>query len=265
VADPTRTVWYAPRQRYARAALGDAADAGDRSRWLAFEASTVEAAARAVDRSPRRIDALASRRDGCPPEALLLHDRLFRQLERPGPADGLAPLEVDELALRLLTVALRGESEVSTPHRPSPADRGLARRVEELLALRFGERWTLAGLAGEAGSSPFHLARAFRRVTGRSIHRHLVRLRLRQALDRLDEARRDLAGLALDLGFSSHSHFSALFRRTYGVSPSEVVEGRIRTVRADLQPTAIRTPRPSRSAASNSSTSWRTNGTNSSS
>jgi AraC-like DNA-binding protein len=29
-----------------------------------------------------------------------------------------------------------------------------------------------------------------------------------------------MSALALDLGFSSHSHFSAVFKRTYGRSPS---------------------------------------------
>jgi AraC-like DNA-binding protein len=31
----------------------------------------------------------------------------------------------------------------------------------------------------------------------------------------------DLTTLSLDLGFSSHSHFSAAFREAYGRSPSE--------------------------------------------
>ncbi|TLZ02650.1 MAG: helix-turn-helix transcriptional regulator, partial [Gammaproteobacteria bacterium] len=31
----------------------------------------------------------------------------------------------------------------------------------------------------------------------------------------------DLSALSLDLGFSSHSHFSAAFQRTYGRTPSE--------------------------------------------
>jgi AraC-like DNA-binding protein len=47
-----------------------------------------------------------------------------------------------------------------------------------------------------------------------------LRLRLARALDLL--ARHDdLTTLSLDLGFSSHSHFSAAFRQAYGRSPSE--------------------------------------------
>jgi AraC-like DNA-binding protein len=34
----------------------------------------------------------------------------------------------------------------------------------------------------------------------------------------------DLTALGLDLGFSSHSHFSAAFRQAYGRTPSEFRE-----------------------------------------
>jgi AraC-like DNA-binding protein len=47
-----------------------------------------------------------------------------------------------------------------------------------------------------------------------------MRLRLARALDLLGDYF-DLTGLALDLGFSSHSHFSAAFKQAYGQTPLE--------------------------------------------
>jgi AraC family transcriptional regulator len=38
----------------------------------------------------------------------------------------------------------------------------------------------------------------------------------------------DLTALSLDLGFSSHSHFSASFRQMYGRSPSEFRQSALR-------------------------------------
>jgi AraC family transcriptional regulator len=40
-------------------------------------------------------------------------------------------------------------------------------------------------------------------------------------MERLVQQETDLAALALDLGFASHSHFSDAFRRAFGVAPSE--------------------------------------------
>jgi AraC-like DNA-binding protein len=52
------------------------------------------------------------------------------------------------------------------------------------------------------------------------LYRYHLRLRLARALDLLPE-REDLSGLAQDLGFSSHSHFSAAFKQVYGLTPAQ--------------------------------------------
>jgi AraC-like DNA-binding protein len=57
-------------------------------------------------------------------------------------------------------------------------------------------------------------------------------LRLRTALERLPLSAGELTTLALELGFSSHSHFTASFTREYGVPPSSV--GNARRARALL-------------------------------
>jgi AraC-like DNA-binding protein len=68
---------------------------------------------------------------------------------------------------------------------------------------------------------PFHLARKFRAVTGESISRYLLRLRLGLALDRIAAGETELARLAVELGFAHHSHFSARFRSVFGTTPSQ--------------------------------------------
>ena len=59
-------------------------------------------------------------------------------------------------------------------------------------------------------------------MTGESVARYLLRLRLALALERLADGETDLAAMAADLGFASHSHFSARFRSVLGVSPTSV-------------------------------------------
>ncbi len=78
----------------------------------------------------------------------------------------------------------------------------------------------LTEIAAAFGMSPFTLCRVFHRHAGLPVHRYRVRLRLRHALDRLAGGERDLTGLALDLGFSDHSHLTNAFRAEFGVPPS---------------------------------------------
>jgi AraC-like DNA-binding protein len=117
--------------------------------------------------------------------------------------------------LAVPTAPLRG--------RPPASWRRVADDMLHAIATRHHERLALDDIAGAAGSSPFHASRVFRAVTGETVHRHLVRVRLRVALYALarDEGR-DIAELALAAGFSSHSHFSSAFRAEFGVSPSAV-------------------------------------------
>jgi AraC-like DNA-binding protein len=60
-------------------------------------------------------------------------------------------------------------------------------------------------------------------VEGVPLHGYLTQLRLARALVELPHAS-DLTTLALDLGFSSHSHFTAVFRAAFGCTPSQFRE-----------------------------------------
>src|SRR6185437_12517218 len=97
--------------------------------------------------------------------------------------------------------------------------RRLADRTKLVLAHDLSRRWTLAEIAVEVGCSPVYLTQVFRQVEGLPLYRYQMRLRLARALDLLMQYD-DLTALGLDLGFSSHSHFSAAFREAYGRSPS---------------------------------------------
>jgi AraC family transcriptional regulator len=80
----------------------------------------------------------------------------------------------------------------------------------------------IAQLARLLDTSSFHLAHVFRAEVGVSIHQYLMQLRFAVALDCLRHGAPDLSALALELGFSHHSHFSSVFRRAIGWSPREV-------------------------------------------
>jgi AraC family transcriptional regulator len=148
----------------------------------------------------------------------LLEPRLTARVER---LHGLAgerggyEIEADELALAILDEA------AAAPRREEPSRaRRRADNVREMLAARMGERLTLDRIADEAGSSPYHLARSFRAATGLPIHRYLNRLRLREALRRVVDGASDLAAVALEVGFASHSHFTDAFRKEFAAPPS---------------------------------------------
>ncbi|MBD3845877.1 helix-turn-helix transcriptional regulator [Bosea sp. SSUT16] len=128
------------------------------------------------------------------------------------------PLEAETLALTLVRRAL-GE-RTSHAAGASIGRRKLVDRAKLVMASDLARRWTLAEIAREVGVSPVYLTQVFAQVEAVPLYRYQLRLRLGRALDLLGEYD-DLTQLGLELGFSSHSHFSAAFRQAYGRTPAE--------------------------------------------
>jgi AraC family transcriptional regulator len=135
------------------------------------------------------------------------------------------PLEAESLALTLVQRAL-GPRTTHTAG-ASVGRQRLVDRVKVVLASDLMRRWTLAEIATEVRGSPVYLTQVFQQVEGLPLYRYQLRLRLARALDLLGQYD-DLTALSLDLGFSSHSHFSAAFREAYGRSPSEFRQSALR-------------------------------------
>lgn len=129
----------------------------------------------------------------------------------------IEPLEAESLALTLVCRSLgpRTTRQTGATH----ARQRLVDRAKVLLAGDLTRRWSLAEIAAEIGGSAVYLTQAFQQVEGVPLYRYHLRLRLARALDLVAKCE-DMSALALDLGFSSHSHFAAAFKQTYGRSPT---------------------------------------------
>lgn len=129
----------------------------------------------------------------------------------------LDELDAAEVLLALLRCALQRDEPRDEPRSATTAR--LIRRTKEYLEANLSSRVLLGDVARVVGASPAYLTDLFSRTEGVSLHQYLMQLRLARALVELPHTD-DLTALALDLGFSSHSHFSFVFRRTYGCTPS---------------------------------------------
>jgi AraC family transcriptional regulator len=158
------------------------------------------------------------RRQRASPRLQRLRTQLLYWATEASEADDLA---TEEMVLALLRSALADDPPGTAPTGPSGR---LIGRTKELLEAEFANRVRLPEVGHAVGASPAYLTDLFRRVEGVPLHRYVVQLRLARALVELPHVD-DLSALALDLGFSSHSHFSAAFRRAFGCTPPEFREG----------------------------------------
>ena len=146
--------------------------------------------------------------------------RLLLQ-EADSPQAGL-PLMVGSLISALMVHMLRHHSSFS-PLRTEPPDgisAGRVRRVVDHMRAHLDQRLSLADLARLGGLSPSRFVRAFHRATGDPPHRLLVKLRIEQACHLLEHTDLLVTEVGLRCGFDQPSHFSTMFRKLVGASPT---------------------------------------------
>jgi len=153
------------------------------------------------------------------------HRELVQTLETGRPLEHLwADVTALQIVADVLEAAFDQYGNSHKPRRKTTGDDHFQRTeaAKIYLAANLGEAVTLETVAAAVNSSPFNFARIFQQQAGLPVHRYLTLLRLRASLERLADGADDITDLALDLGFSSHSHFTDVFRREFGKTPSEI-------------------------------------------
>lgn len=81
-------------------------------------------------------------------------------------------------------------------------------------------------LSMEIGLSRVQLHRKMKEITGISTGEFIRNIRLKKAAELLSEKKVNVSQVAYMVGFSSHTHFSTVFRKFYGVSPTEYINNK---------------------------------------
>jgi AraC family transcriptional regulator len=92
-------------------------------------------------------------------------------------------------------------------------------RTKQLLARDLANPPTLEQLGNEVGCSPFYLSRIFSKVVGLTIPQYLRNIRMERAAELLRSGRYNVSEAAVEVGYSSLSHFSKAFCETIGCCP----------------------------------------------
>jgi len=235
VANPNIVTFYNRSQRYRRYEISDR---GDRCDWFGVRRDLARDAVSAKE-PVERDEPFQWHRGFCDAKTYLLQRRLFEAVAGGTLDDGMA---VEETVLLLLDRVV-GETPSVMPH---PRKRELVHDVERLLASRFDLTLTLSQIAAHAGVSVYYLCRVFREVTGFALHQYIRQLRIRHGLEAVCETPGRLSRIALDLGFTHHSHFTNAFRRDFEITPSELRASRSRCLSETLVRSGSRARRSTR-------------------
>lgn len=210
-------VWLVPSQRqYRGQALGGKIAYAELE--LA-DAIVMDVPGQRSDR-PGEFAACLGRRDDFLGVAVRQLGRLLRA------GDDLSLLLADSLQATLRLHLLRG-------YRRSGADiaagststatigDAVARRLLDHVEAKLDQRIVLAELAAVAGIPEHRLVSGFRQRFGTTPAQFVMDRRVERAMRMLRQSHHGIADIALATGFSSHSHFTAVFRSRTGQTPQQ--------------------------------------------
>jgi AraC family transcriptional regulator len=175
-------------------------------------------AAETVECDPRRVELI----DGFAQSDPLIEPvmkALAHELNYPEASDRLFR---DSAAQLLVAHLLRKHCAFPLPVRdsvPALSSRKL-RLVRDYIEAELSNSLKLEDLAAVIHVSSFHFARMFKTATGQTPHAYVTRLRLERAQDLLRHSDLSIAKIARTVGFSSKSHFAAIFLRSTGLTPN---------------------------------------------
>jgi len=130
------------------------------------------------------------------------------------------PLTGIELQDGLYDVATALEQAAARrPTPPAIAHRAAAIRARHYIEAHLEAAFSLADLEVATGHGRWQLSRDFRAMFGTSPYRYLVMRRLDRARGMM-LAGQGIAETALGSGFADQSHFSRMFKRTFGLTPN---------------------------------------------
>lgn len=101
-------------------------------------------------------------------------------------------------------------------------DKERMHQARELIVQNITCPCSLTNLAKQVGTNEFKLKKFFKEIFGNTVFGYLNDYKMTKAKEMLQDADLTISEVADNLGFKSQNHFSTVFKKHYGYSPSEI-------------------------------------------
>jgi AraC-like DNA-binding protein len=132
-------------------------------------------------------------------------------------------LEYESRTLWTLAQLIQRYADTHFAELPLGQEKKAIQQARRYIEERFAERISLHELAQQAALSPYYFLRVFRAEVGMPPYAYLESVRIRNA-QRLIEAGKPLAEVAVEVGFNSQSHMTRHFKKIIGATPGQYAQ-----------------------------------------
>jgi AraC-like DNA-binding protein len=95
------------------------------------------------------------------------------------------------------------------------------RQAKTIVDENYDTNITIPHLARQVGINEVKLKEGFKELYGNSIHTYLLQLRLEKAKQLLLTTTMPITDITYHIGYSHVTHFTTLFKKEFGLTPSE--------------------------------------------
>lgn len=174
---------------------------------------------------------IASTHEFFDPKIQWLVHELLAEAHRGAPE---GPLYAESLSCALIAYLGRTHGNRRYYDQPAGALSPINRqRIIDYIEENLGEEISVTAMAEEVGLSPHHFSRGFTASFGLPPHRYVLHRRIEAAWRMLKLTSLPIVDVALNLGFSSHGHFSEVFRKHTGMTPTHARSNRFSPPKTD--------------------------------
>lgn len=129
--------------------------------------------------------------------------------------------------IQIICLVIRSQQETPAVLQPegyifhSPNKQYVVRQITDYMKLHYKEKISLDQIAANMYLSTFYISKIFKSETGDTPINYLIQLRMEKAKELLrDTSKATIQEIADEVGYSDTYHFSKLFKKYCGVSPS---------------------------------------------
>jgi AraC-like DNA-binding protein len=137
--------------------------------------------------------------------------------------EGVGMLECESRMLWMMAQLIKRYAAMGSTKQRLGKEKKAIQLVRNYIDEHFTESVSLNTLAQHVSLSPYYLLRAFREEVGMPPYAYLESVRIRHT-QRLIKAGKSLAEVAAEVGFSSQSHMTRLFKKIIGVTPGQYAQ-----------------------------------------
>ena len=128
--------------------------------------------------------------------------------------------------MQMLLLVLREQCEpvknLSGRAFESASRKYVVEQIVSYLEEHYSEKISLDQIAENMYFSPYYISKIFKLETGDTLIRHLINIRLERARELLEHGwGESIQEVAAAVGYEDAYHFSKLFKKHYGISPSQ--------------------------------------------